>query len=170
MDAGGEGADSIWLARRGWTVTAVDISSVALARAAGHAADDAATAQPNTWVHHELAGWAPPASAFDLVSAQFMHWPGAERTAVYQRLAAAVAPGRTLLIVGHHPSDLATGARRPPAAGAAVHSRGNRRRAGSRRVGDLVCQARPRPAKDTEGSPVTVRDSVLRARRGTRSA
>ncbi|WP_426990742.1 hypothetical protein [Pseudarthrobacter sp. Y6] len=41
---------------------------------------------------------------------------------MYERLAAAVAPGGTLLIVGHHPSDLATGARRPPAAGAAVHS------------------------------------------------
>src|ERR687885_1951411 len=34
LDVGcGEGADAIWLAQRGWTVTAVDISDVALGRA-----------------------------------------------------------------------------------------------------------------------------------------
>ena len=36
LDAGcGEGADAIWLARRGWTVTAIDISDVAVSRAGG---------------------------------------------------------------------------------------------------------------------------------------
>lgn len=39
LDIGsGEGADSIWLARHGWHVTAVDFSQVALDRAAEHAA------------------------------------------------------------------------------------------------------------------------------------
>ena len=39
LDAGsGEGADAIWLASRGWAVTAVDVSAVALDRAAAHAA------------------------------------------------------------------------------------------------------------------------------------
>ena len=40
LDLGcGEGADAIWLAQQGWTVTAADISSVALGRAAQHAKD-----------------------------------------------------------------------------------------------------------------------------------
>lgn len=39
LDVGcGEGADAIWLASRGWQVTAVDISRVAVERAAAQAA------------------------------------------------------------------------------------------------------------------------------------
>jgi SAM-dependent methyltransferase len=166
LDAGsGEGADAIWLARRGWTVTAVDISSVALARAAGHAADDAAAAQRISWAHHDLTAWAPPVNAFDLVSAQFMHWPGAERTAVYERLAAAVAPGGTLLIVGHHPSDLETGARRPRLPELLFTPEETAAALDSAAWEILVCDARPRPAEDPEGNPITVKDSVLRAQR-----
>jgi SAM-dependent methyltransferase len=166
LDVGsGEGADSIWLARRGWQVTAVDISSVALARAADHAGSDPESAQRISWAHHDLTGWSPPAGSFDLVTAQFMHLPAPERTALYERLAAAVAPRGTLLIVGHHPSDLATGARRPSQPdllftpeeiAAALDPSGWE---------VLVCEARPRPAEDPAGHPITVRDSVLRARR-----
>ena len=48
----GEGADAIWLAERGWAVTAVDISTVALARAATRAAEvSAGVAQHITWLH-----------------------------------------------------------------------------------------------------------------------
>jgi hypothetical protein len=35
----GEGADAVWFAKQGWKVTAVDVSDVALGRAAGHAAE-----------------------------------------------------------------------------------------------------------------------------------
>ena len=166
LDAGsGEGADTIWLARRGWKVTAVDISSVALARAAGQAEADPETAGRISWVHCDLTAWTPPAGAFDLVSAQFMHWPGAQRRTVYSRLAAAVAPGGTLLVVGHHPSDLATTVRRPrlpellftPEETAAALDPGEWE--------IVICAARPRTVADPAGQPVTVRDSVLQARR-----
>lgn len=50
---------------------------------------------------------------YDLVSSQFMHLPGEARLELFTRLAAAVAPGGTLLIVGHHPSDLPTAHRMP---------------------------------------------------------
>lgn len=165
LDAGsGEGADAIWLARQGWAVTAVEISSVALARAAAHAAGDPA-ARGIRWVHQDLTAWTPPAGAFDLVSAQFIHWPGPQRTAVYNRLAAAVAPGGTLLIVGHHPSDLATGARRPRLPELLFTPDETAAALDPAAWEIVVCEARPRPATDPSGQAITVRDSVLQARR-----
>ena len=108
LDAGcGEGADAIWLARHGWTVTAVDVSAVALERAAGYAAaagDE--IARRITWQQEDLRSWDPGPQRFDLVSAQFMHLPGAELEAMHDRLAAAVRPGGTLLVVSHHPDDM----------------------------------------------------------------
>ena len=72
LDLGcGEGADAIWLAQRGWTVTAVDISTVALGRAAEHA-KAAGVGDRIDWQQHEL-GKSFPDGEFDLVSAQFLH-------------------------------------------------------------------------------------------------
>src|SRR5205814_628062 len=77
LDVGcGEGADAVWLAQRGWTVTAVDISTTALERAAAHAADAGSqVAERITWTHADLRDHRPTEGAFDLVSAQFMHLP-----------------------------------------------------------------------------------------------
>jgi SAM-dependent methyltransferase len=101
LDLGcGEGADAVWLARRGWQVTAIDVSGVALARAAAHAAA-AGLAGRIDWQQQDLAEWAP-AGAYDLVSAQFLHSPVAfPREDVLRAAAAAVNPGGTLLVVGH---------------------------------------------------------------------
>lgn len=103
LDLGcGEGADAIWLARQGWSVTGVDVSAVALERAAAHAADAGCRIE---WIRQDLAKWIPE-QQYDLVSAQFLHsdvmaWQDALRPAV-----AAVRLGGTLLIVGHHPDGL----------------------------------------------------------------
>ncbi|MFI5891727.1 class I SAM-dependent methyltransferase [Actinoplanes sp. NPDC051513] len=99
LDLGcGEGADAVWLAARGWQVTAADISTVALARAAGHAADAGVTID---WQHHNLEKTFPEGE-FDLVSAQFLHnWEEFDREQILRRAAAAVAPGGILLIEGH---------------------------------------------------------------------
>ncbi|HEY2075322.1 MAG TPA: methyltransferase domain-containing protein [Streptosporangiaceae bacterium] len=105
LDVGcGEGADAIWLASQGWTVTAVDISVVALDRAAAHAAargDE--VARRVSWLQGDLLSWDPWPQPFDLVSAQFMYLPEAGLRSLHRRLAAAVRPGGTLLIVLHHP-------------------------------------------------------------------
>nr|WP_219905687.1 class I SAM-dependent methyltransferase [Glaciihabitans tibetensis] len=107
LDIGsGEGADAIWLAERGWQVTAVDISPVALARAADRASARGVAADQITWEHHDLTAWTPPPARFDLVSAQFMHLPQTQREVLFRDLAAAVADGGTLLIVGHDMVDL----------------------------------------------------------------
>lgn len=103
LDLGcGEGADAIWLAARGWRVTASDISGVALAKAGRHAAETGAeVAGRIDWQRHDL-GASFPAGTFDLVSAHFLHSPGdMPREEILRRAAAAVAPGGVLLIVGH---------------------------------------------------------------------
>jgi SAM-dependent methyltransferase len=101
LDLGcGEGADAIWLAERGWRVTAVDISQTALDRAAGEAA---AREVPGSidFQRHDLTE-SFPEGVFDLVSAQFLHSTvRTDRAAVLRRAAAAVAPGGTLLVVDH---------------------------------------------------------------------
>jgi len=101
LDLGcGEGADAIWLAQQGWTVTAVDISSVALRRAVQHA-EDAGVADRIDWQQHEL-GTSFPDGEFDLVSAQFLHSKTElPRDGILRSAAAAVAPGGVLLIEGH---------------------------------------------------------------------
>ncbi|MFD7782967.1 SAM-dependent methyltransferase [Streptomyces nojiriensis] len=101
LDLGcGEGADAVWLARRGWTVTGTDISGVALGRAAEHAAE-AGVADRLSFARHDLTE-SFPQGEFDLVSACFLHNYGDfPRDAVLRTAAAAVAPGGTLLVVGH---------------------------------------------------------------------
>jgi SAM-dependent methyltransferase len=96
LDLGcGEGGDALWLAGRGWLVTAVDISRVALERAAAAAGDAKVS-----WTHADLTTYTPPAAAFDLVSAMYPALPRASERTVHGMLA-AVAPGGTLLVVGH---------------------------------------------------------------------
>ncbi len=101
LDAGaGEGGDALWLASRGWRVTAVDFSPVAIGRGAAKAAE-LLLSDRIAWQHEDLEVWAPPASSFDLVTAHYLHSAWTDRDAMFRRLAAAVAPGGTLLVVGH---------------------------------------------------------------------
>jgi SAM-dependent methyltransferase len=99
LDLGcGEGADAVWLAQRGWQVTAVDISGVALARAARHATDAGVTID---FQRRDLEESFPDGE-WDLISAQFLHfWGEFDREKILRRAAAAVAPGGVLLIEGH---------------------------------------------------------------------
>lgn len=101
LDLGcGEGADAIWLARQGWTVTAVDIAGPALRRA-GERAAAAGVGDRITWLRHDLARW-QPADRFNFVSVQYLHSPiDLPRDRILRGAASAVAPGGVLLIVGH---------------------------------------------------------------------
>jgi SAM-dependent methyltransferase len=101
LDLGcGEGADAIWLAQRGWRVTATDISQIALDRAAQHAAA-ADVADRIDWQRHDL-GTSFPAGIFDLVSAQFLHSRGdMPREKILRTAASSIAPGGVFLVVGH---------------------------------------------------------------------
>jgi SAM-dependent methyltransferase len=177
LDVGcGEGADAIWLAAQGWTVTAVDISAVALERAAGHAAargDE--IAGRISWHQADLHSWDPGRQRYDLVSAQFMYLPLAQLESLHRRLAAAVRPGGTLLVVLHHPDGHPVGARphagpglADTADGRAVLALGGQpeRLAAALDPGTfevILAEAIPREVADSGGRPVTLTDTVLRA-------
>jgi thioredoxin reductase/SAM-dependent methyltransferase len=163
LDVGcGEGGDALWLAERGWDVTGFDVSSVALERAADHARERGLSVR---WQHADLLTESPAPGAFDLVCAHFLHLPTAERTRFYGELAAAVAPGGTLLIAAHAPSDLRTALHRPPLPEMFFTA--------DELVADLdpdtweivVAEQRPRIERTHDGDEVTVEDTVLRARR-----
>jgi SAM-dependent methyltransferase len=103
LDVGcGEGADAVWLARRGWDVTAIEVSGVALGRAASHARDAGVAVR---WVHAGLVEAALPPAGFDLVSAQYPALLRTSDAAAERAVLAAVAPGGVLLFVHHADAD-----------------------------------------------------------------
>jgi SAM-dependent methyltransferase len=100
LDVGaGEGGDAIWLAEQGWKVTANDISQRALDRVGA----EAARRGLHVDCHHGDANAinAFELGAFDLVSAHYASIPRTPDGRAVQSLVAAVAPGGTLLVVGH---------------------------------------------------------------------
>jgi SAM-dependent methyltransferase len=167
LDVGaGEGADAIWLARRGWRVTAVDISSVALDRAAVHAlAAGDGVAERIQWLCEDILRWEPPQRRYDLVSAQYMHLPTLDRRRVYAGLAAAVADAGTLLIVGHHPSDMQTTMPRPDFPDLFFTGDDLAAELGDDGWEIVTNATAPREVTDPDGRRVTIHDTVFRARR-----
>ncbi|WP_306316661.1 MULTISPECIES: bifunctional 2-polyprenyl-6-hydroxyphenol methylase/3-demethylubiquinol 3-O-methyltransferase UbiG [unclassified Streptomyces] len=104
LDVGcGEGGDALWLAGHGWRVTAVDVSEVALRRAAAAGAE---VSDRVAWARADLATTPPPAAAFDLVSIQYFPLLRSAGEEALRALVAAVAPGGTLLFVTHALADL----------------------------------------------------------------
>lgn len=101
LDAGcGHGAETLWLAARGWRLAAVDFSATALAQARSTAeAMGADVAGRIDWIEADLATWAPPPKGYDLVVSLYVHVAGSVEEMV-RRMAAAVAPGGTLFLVG----------------------------------------------------------------------
>lgn len=104
--AAGEGRNAVWLAGRGWQVTAVDFSAVAAERGRRLASERGAEV---SWIVADLVEFSPPKAAFDVVLVVYLHLPPVDRAGVLARAAAALAPGGTLLVVGHDRANLAGG-------------------------------------------------------------
>ncbi len=169
LDIGsGEGADAIWLADHGWSVTGIDFSTVALERAAKHAAA-AGVGEDIEWLQVDVRTFDPgpdgSGDRWDFVTSQFMHLPDGGMVDLTRRLAGAVAPGGTLLVVGHHPDDLMTGLR---------HGRRDFLFTPEELLPALdletwtveAAEVRNRMVAGPDGQQVSLTDSVLRARRG----
>lgn len=159
LDLGcGEGDDAVWLAQRGWRVTAVDISAVALARASSQA-DVASVADRITWERHDL-DQSFPAGSFDLVTAHYLHSPlPARRAIALQHAAGAVSTGGRLLVVGH--ASVAPWSWDQHADLPTAHQLLDSMQLDHRKWSTDVCEDRPRQATGPNGEVATVTDSVL---------
>ncbi len=168
LDAGcGVGAEAIWLAGLGWEVTGVDISATALA-AAEDRARAAAVTERVSWIEADASAW-EPSQRWDLVMTNYAH-PAIPQLDFYLRLAQWVAPGGSLLIVGHRSGDhghghgSADGADHPPhEATATVAGITDRLDAAIWRI--ETAADRTRTTDGGQGHPGTLHDVVVRATR-----
>lgn len=102
----GEGRNAVWLARRGWSVTGVDFSGTALAKARRLAE---ANGVGLDLVHADLADHVPEPASADLVAVLYLQVPAPLRARVLERAAAALAPGGVMLVVAHDLLNLTQG-------------------------------------------------------------
>ncbi|MBV8950003.1 MAG: class I SAM-dependent methyltransferase [Actinobacteria bacterium] len=102
----GEGRNALWLAANEWTVTAVDFSRVALDKAQRIAKERKLEVE---WVLADVVEHTPSARAYDLVVVLYLQLAGPERRRAFATAADAVAPGGTLLVIGHDSTNIADG-------------------------------------------------------------
>ncbi len=117
LDLGaGEGRNALWLAARGFTVTAVDFSTVALDRGRQQAEVAQIPAERLTWITADLLDYRPAAVSFDVVVIAYLQLPEEPRRIVTARAVEAVAPGGVLLVIGHDLANLTYGTGGPQTA------------------------------------------------------
>lgn len=102
----GEGRNAVWLAERGWEVTAVDFSEVATGRARELASVREVAVDVVT---HDVLSYRPDPQAFDLVIVFYLQIPAERLARVLRSAVDAVGPGGTLLVVGHDLENLERG-------------------------------------------------------------
>ena len=162
LDAGcGHGSDTLWLAAEGWQVTALDFSAAALAHGRSMAeASGAKVAERIDWIQSDLASWEVEPGHYDLVVCLYVHVHGSVQDMV-QRMAQGVAPGGTLVLVGHRPTDPCSGAPTAAASQVQVSVEAVVAALDSQQWELVVAEERPRAVAGTGV------DAVIRARRRT---
>jgi SAM-dependent methyltransferase len=101
--AAGEGRNAVWLAEHGWQVVAVDFSSVAVDRGRHLAAQRGVEVG---WIVADVRSHPLPKAAFDLVLVAYLQLAAADLDGVLRRATVALAPGGTMLVVGHDRANL----------------------------------------------------------------
>ncbi|MDP5182280.1 class I SAM-dependent methyltransferase [Blastococcus sp. BMG 814] len=102
--AAGEGRHALWLAARGWAVTAVDFSAVGLDR--GRARPDA---EQVSWVTADVLTWSAAERSLDLILVAYLHLPEEQTTALLTGAVGWLRPGGRLLLLGHDVENLTAG-------------------------------------------------------------
>ncbi len=102
--AAGEGRHALWLADRGWRVTAVDFSAVGLGRGRTQPGADRVT-----WVAADVTTWTAPRESLDLVLVAYLHLPADQTLGVLGRAVGWLRPGGRLLVLGHDAENVAAG-------------------------------------------------------------
>jgi len=107
----GEGRNALWLAGLGWRVTAVDFSPVALEKARAieeRAMSDLPDAPRVSWRCADATAYQHDGQV-DVALLCYLQLPSVQRRAAVRNAAAALAPGGTLLVIGHDSTNLADG-------------------------------------------------------------
>ncbi len=108
--AAGEGRNAVWLAKRGWTVSAVDFSQVGLDKAERLAGDHGVEI---TTICADATVWQPDAPV-DLVMLSYLQLPADDRRLALEHAATWLNPGGTLFVIAHDRSNVEHGHGGPP--------------------------------------------------------
>jgi SAM-dependent methyltransferase len=162
--AAGEGRNTVWLAERGWRVTAVDFSRVGLEKGRKLSAARGVDEAQVDWIVADLRDYEPERGTYDLALIAYLQVSPQVRAAVLARAAAALAPGGTVFVVGHDLTNLTEGVGGPQDPDVLYTPEALR----SELPGLRILRAeRVHRAVDRDGGPATAVDTLVRAVRET---
>lgn len=106
----GEGRNALWLAERGWDVTAVDFSLTGLDKGrALQSRHERGRDMHIDWVHADVLDHDFGSDVFDLVVIAYLQVPAKERQTVVRRCFGSLTEGGTLFMVAHDSTNLTEG-------------------------------------------------------------
>jgi SAM-dependent methyltransferase len=161
--AAGEARNTVWLAERGWRVTAVDFSRVGLEKGRKLSAARGVDEAQVDWIVADLRDYEPERGAYDLALIAYLQVGPSLRAAVLARAAAALAPGGTMFVVGHDLTNLTEGAGGPQDADVLYTPEAVRAELPGLRV---VRAGRVHRTVERDGATATAVDTLVRAVRG----
>lgn len=106
----GEGRNALWLAGRGWKVTAVDFSEAGIETGRRRAAEAGVDVD---WVVADVVERVPEPGCVDLVVIAYLQLPAASLRSVLGHAVGALASGGTLVAIGHDRTNLVDGSGGP---------------------------------------------------------
>lgn len=160
--AAGEGRHALWLARRGWQVTALDFSRVGLDKGRREAERDALRVD---WILEDAYRYRPEPRSLELVLVAHFHPEPARQRRVFAALAGALVPGGHLLVLGRHRDDIGRDGGRGPRDPQLRYTPRELRRALPRGLALARCEAVYRTV-ETDAGPLELTDVVAFGRRG----
>jgi len=163
--AAGEGRNAVWLAERGWSVTAVDFSRVGLEKGRKLGAARGVGDSQVDWVVADLSEYEPAREAFELVLIAYLQVTAALRARVLAGAAAALVPGGTLLVIGHDLANLTEGVGGPQSPDVLYTPEAITAELPGLRI---VRAERVRRTVERDGGQATAVDTLVRAKRPAR--